>query len=498
MTQLRPDTPLRRSLLLALVVALLAATVGAAGFGAAPAAAADQPTTRTPVMGPNLLSARQLARWYDHKRFGAPPNLPNLGDNVRRLAQIFIEEGRREGVRGDIAFAQSILETGWFTFPSAGQIRPRFNNFAGINAFNGRPRGTTCAAETAPSRCFRTPRIGVRNQIHLLRGYADITSVNLPDRLRLPPPDRRGVAPYWELFGGASGIAIWATDPDYGRKILTLYSDALVFNGARAACLPYFPRAVSNPSGSGYWLATQDGRVHPVGTAPRYGDVRSMHLNQPLINGESTSRGNGYWLLALDGGVFTFGPGARFFGSTGAMRLNAPINGMERTGNDRGYWLVAYDGGIFSFGNARFHGSTGAMRLNQPVLGMERTRSGNGYWLFAADGGIFSFGDARFHGSLGANPPSQPVVAMQRTRSGRGYWMLDRSGRVHAFGDARHRGDIRGCGNYGPAARLLVTPSGGGYWIATASGAVIPFGDARRLGMPTTVGGPTVALMRRR
>ena len=90
-------------------------------------------------------------------------------------------------MRGDIAFVQSVIETGWFVFPDAGQIRPDFNNYAGINANNGRRKGTTCADEVldapALSRCFPTPQIGVRAQIQLLRGYADPLSRYLPNRL---------------------------------------------------------------------------------------------------------------------------------------------------------------------------------------------------------------------------------------------------------------------------------------------------------------------------
>jgi hypothetical protein len=35
------------------------------------------------------------------------------------LAQIYLDEGAAVGVRGDIAFCQSILETGWFRWPGA-------------------------------------------------------------------------------------------------------------------------------------------------------------------------------------------------------------------------------------------------------------------------------------------------------------------------------------------------------------------------------------------
>ena len=65
------------------------------------------------------------------------------GNNITALAQIFIDEGRVEGVRGDIAFVQSILETGWFSFAGS-QIPPDANNFAGINAFNDRAGLPNC------------------------------------------------------------------------------------------------------------------------------------------------------------------------------------------------------------------------------------------------------------------------------------------------------------------------------------------------------------------
>jgi hypothetical protein len=461
---------------------------------AAERAHAATPTTQTPVMGPNLLDADQLAAWYRSKRGSTPPNVPGVDYDVRALAQLFIEEGRLDGVRGDLAFVQSVLETGWFSYPDYGQIRPWFNNFAGLYAYDGRAPGTTCEAETAPSRCFATPRLGVRTQIHLLRGYADPTTRYMTGRLAKPPSDRIGVAPIWELFGGSSGIAIWATAPDYGVRIISLYSDALVFNGARRACLPYSPTAVSDPSGSGYWLGTSTGAIHAFGAAKYYGGANKYKLAAPIVGGAELWNGDGYWLVGRDGGVFSFG-NAQFHGSTGNIRLNRPVNGMERSRWNNGYWLVADDGGVFSFGAARFYGSTGNIRLHMPVLGMERTRSGNGYWLFAADGGVFAFGDAKFYGSLGGQSIGTLIVSMQRTASGNGYWMLGANGRVYAFGDAKHYGDVRGCTNYKAASRLAVTPSGKGYWIATTEGSVITFGDARRLGMPPWMSGSTATFM---
>jgi hypothetical protein len=480
----------------AFLVVLTLAVVPIASSGLTTAGATT--TTQTPVMGPNLLTAAQLTAWYNSVPH-SPPNLPTIpGNSVETLAQIFIDEGRAQGVRGDIAFAQSMIETAWLSFPSYGQIRATFNNFAGIYAYNNRRSGTTCADETKyeptlPSRCFATPQAGVLAQIVLLRGYADPTTrgMNLNPS---PPSDLIGVAPIWEDFGGQSGRAIWATAIGYGIDILSLYSAALVLNGARAACLPYSPGGAGQVSGSGYWVVTANGSVYSFGSAAYHGGMGGRPINAPVTGSETTPTGNGYWELGRDGGIFSFGD-AQFWGSTGAMRLNKPVNGMRRTTDGRGYWLVADDGGIFSFGDARFFGSTGAIHLNKPVIGMERTPDGRGYWLVASDGGIFSYGDAQFHGSTGGIALSSPIVAMQSTPSGHGYWMLRADGYVYAFGDALNYGNVAGCTNYHGARSLLVSPDAKGYWIGTNDGSVIPLGDARKLGMPSEITAAPVSLM---
>jgi len=457
-------------------------------------------TTQTPVMGPSLLTAAQLAKWY-FAHSGVTPLIPAFdghpAGDVAALAQVFIDDGRLEGVRGDMAFIQSQLETGWMHF-SGSQIPPDAYNYAGIYAFDGRSGLTNCAhGDSAPSRCMGTPQHGVLVQIQLLRSYADPSAKTAKGRFISAPSDRAGQAPLWEYFGGHDcpcGHLIWASADGYGVRIIEMYSQALVESGMAGACVPYAPPIAGAKSGTGYWDVTRDSVVHPFGDAKFFGDTHTLALTAPLTGGESIANGVGYWLLGRDGGIFSFG-GAHFYGSTGAMRLNKPVNGMERGPRGKGYWLVADDGGIFSFGSALFYGSMGGRHLNKPVLGMERTASGLGYWLFASDGGIFNFGDAKFYGSLGGAKLSSPVVSMQRTATGRGYWMMTQDGRVFAFGDAHRYGDISACRNYFGATRMLVTPDGRGYWIATGNGSILAFGDARALGFPATVGGATIALI---
>lgn len=162
----------------------------------------------TPILGVARLTGEELARWFRAQRSRARITVP-----IAELAQIFIEEGDAAGVRGDIAFAQSVLETGGFFFPDHGQVRPADNNFAGIGACDSCSTGRT----------YPDARSGVRAQMQLLRAYADaaVTAESLGN----PPVDPavvgfflRGRAPTWSGLTGT-----WATSTTYAPKIFDLY-----------------------------------------------------------------------------------------------------------------------------------------------------------------------------------------------------------------------------------------------------------------------------------
>ena len=65
-------------------------------------------------------------------------------------------------MRGDVAFAQSLHETGFFKY--GGIVLPTQNNYAGIGALNGNAKGQAAT--------FPDPRTGVRAQIQHLKAYA--------------------------------------------------------------------------------------------------------------------------------------------------------------------------------------------------------------------------------------------------------------------------------------------------------------------------------------
>lgn len=232
-----------------------------------------------------------------------------------------------------------------------------------------------------------------------------------------------------------------------------------------------------NADGSGYWLASKDGRVYAFGAAASFGSLDSAPPS-PVVGIAATPAGDGYWVVTASGSVYTFGA-APFLGGLGGTALKAPIVGITARAHGVGYWLVASDGGIFSFGDAQFLGSTGAMRLNQPIAGMASTPSGRGYWLVARDGGIFTFGTARFLGSTGGIRLARSIVGMAATPSGKGYWLVAADGGPFTFGDAPFLGSLGGGGLTEPAVGVVGAPTGKGYWLVT-TGHLAPSASANK------------------
>jgi len=175
-----------------------------------------------PISGESALTAEQMASWFQSTR--ARASLP-FDTTIADLIQMYVEEGAAERVRADLAFAQSMLETGSFD-------ETRGNNYAGIG---------NCDSCGGKGIFFPTPREGVRAQIQLLRNYADRDSraANLAH-----PPDPtlygtdpvgaaarydtfflKGKVPLWNQMGNGN----WATSPTYAAKVLGVYAQMLAF-----------------------------------------------------------------------------------------------------------------------------------------------------------------------------------------------------------------------------------------------------------------------------
>ena len=124
----------------------------------------------------------------------------------------------------------------------------------------------------------------------------------------------------------------------------------------------------STPTGEGYWIVDQKGRVYAFGDAVKKGDMAGVTLNGPVRRLEPAPTGLGYWLLASDGGIFTFG--VPFFGSAGARPPNAAVISMASTATGGGYMMVTARGEVIAFGDAKSQGDTKALQLAAPVISL--------------------------------------------------------------------------------------------------------------------------------
>lgn len=138
---------------------------------------------------------------------------PEVSDSVIKMIPLYITEGTVEGVRGDIAFAQSCLETENFTF-SGFAVTLDQNNFCGMGVTRTGTKGNS----------FKTPAEGIRAQIQHLQAYAST------DRLKNRCVDprytyvQRGCAEYVEYLGiqeNPKGQG-WAAGRNYGQKIINI------------------------------------------------------------------------------------------------------------------------------------------------------------------------------------------------------------------------------------------------------------------------------------
>lgn len=226
------------------VTAQKAQAVALATLGAP--AADGSPT----IIGPPVLEPAQLAGWFKtsfyHDLTAAP---------VDQLTAWYVREGTAENVRGDVAFAQAILETGGFASPDAVTL----NNYAGIGHCD------SCGAGLA----FPTPQGGVRGQIQVLHVFASPPGTPLTQPPVVPAvapggPFGGGCCPSWQSLTGH-----YATDPNYGQALLTIYKAMLDFALSQPPVAPTPPAtvppgAVGPPSAAGPGTGAKTTKPLPV------------------------------------------------------------------------------------------------------------------------------------------------------------------------------------------------------------------------------------------
>jgi predicted nucleic acid-binding Zn-ribbon protein len=174
------------------------------------------------LVGQTTLNASQMAGWWR-----AHYSTANLTVSIDELAQMYVDEGNAENVRGDVAFAQAVLETGGFRSAPA-------NNFAGMGWCDSCSTG----------RVFPTARDGVRAQIQHLRNYGDPLSRAsqlthaasvywyAPSSLSQAVADQNFdtfFAKGWALTWNQMGHGNWATDPNYSDKVMKIYASMVAY-----------------------------------------------------------------------------------------------------------------------------------------------------------------------------------------------------------------------------------------------------------------------------
>ena len=168
-------------------------------------------TSDTSIIGTPIATQEQCVKYLLRNN----PH-PNLNVSPEQIVAYYYEEGAREGIRPDVAFAQALKETGFFRY--GGDVIPEQNNYCGLGTTGGGVKG----------EFFATPQLGVRAHIQHLLAY---TSTRKPTTPVVDP--RYGIVRQaygsrtlgkWQDLNGR-----WAVPGRYyGQEILSMFRDILV------------------------------------------------------------------------------------------------------------------------------------------------------------------------------------------------------------------------------------------------------------------------------
>lgn len=163
----------------------------------------------TAIMGSSIATAEQLNEYLLSVNPRATEYL--------HLAAIFLDEGKKEGVRGDGAFCQALIETGYFKF--GGDVKPGQHNYAGLGATGG-----------VPGLTFIDDCTGIRAQIQHLKAYATtapLTQACVDPRYKYVS---KGCASAFEQLSGKWAVPGYSGYPDLAaaRAAKDSYGDHIV------------------------------------------------------------------------------------------------------------------------------------------------------------------------------------------------------------------------------------------------------------------------------
>ena len=168
-------------------------------------------TSDTSIIGTPMATQEQCVKYLLRNN----PH-PNLKVSAEEIVAYYYEEGRREGIRPDVAFAQALKETGFFRY--GGDVIPEQNNYCGLGTTGGGVKG----------EFFATPQLGVRAHIQHLLAYSSTRQPTMPV-----------VDPRYGLVRQTYGSRTLGTWQDlngrwavpgryYGQEILSMFRDILI------------------------------------------------------------------------------------------------------------------------------------------------------------------------------------------------------------------------------------------------------------------------------
>ena len=167
------------------------------------------------IAGQSTVSVQQMVKYFNSKGKKYPTKELSKGGakNISEFCQIFYEEANAEGIKAEVAFAQTMLETGYLQF--GGDVKAEQFNFCGLGATGG------VAGADFSSYGSAGVRTGIRAQIQHLKCYANSEPLNYACVDPRWGDWLREKAPYVEWLGQKENPygTGWATSENYGYNI---------------------------------------------------------------------------------------------------------------------------------------------------------------------------------------------------------------------------------------------------------------------------------------
>ena len=170
-----------------------------------------------PIMGNSRVTVDEMVDYFQTAGKPYPKEALSKGgaESIEVFCRMYYDEAVAEGVRPEVAFVQTMKETGFLQY--GGDASVEQFNFAGL--------GTTGGG--VPGNSYPDVRTGIRAQIQHLKAYATADPLNgkcVDDRYEYV---KKGAAPYVEWLGqqeNPEGLG-WATGDNYGYDIVKMIQD---------------------------------------------------------------------------------------------------------------------------------------------------------------------------------------------------------------------------------------------------------------------------------